>query len=71
MKVLMLKSVISGSQWRNEGEVLELDSKTCAHYFKKGIAQEYKEAPVKKEAKPKMETKEAKAPRKRTTKKAQ
>lgn len=60
----MVKSVISGREWRKEGEVLDLDPKTSAYYLKKGIAVEHKEV----KAAP--ETKEAKAPKKRTTKKA-
>ena len=64
MKVLIKKDVYSSQGWRKEGDIVELDHKTASHYLKKGIGVEYKEE------KPKRETKEAKTPRKRTTKKS-
>lgn len=64
MKILMTRDVYSSAGWRKEGEVVELDQKTATHYLNKGIGIEFKEA------KPEKETKEAKTPRKRTTKKA-
>lgn len=64
MKIKMLKSVVSSAGWRNEGEIHELDHKTAKHYIAKGIGVEHKEEKVVKE------TKEAKTPKKRTTKKA-
>lgn len=64
MKIKMLKSVVSSAGWRNEGEIHNLDPKTAKHYIKKGIGIEHKEEKSKKE------TKEAKTPRKRITKKA-
>lgn len=64
MKILIKKSVISSNGWRNEGEIHELDEKLAKHYINKGIGVEHKEEKAKKE------TKEAKTPRKRTTKKA-
>jgi hypothetical protein len=63
MKILIKKSVISSNGWRNEGEIHDLDDKLAKHYLAKGIGVEYKEEKAKKE------TKEAKTPRKRTTKK--
>jgi hypothetical protein len=62
MKVKIIKEVYSQAGWRREGEIVELDPKTGRHYLAKGIAIEHKEEKAKKE------TKEAKAPRKRTTK---
>jgi len=62
MKVIILKDVISAKGWRREGDIIELQGKELNHYIKKGIAKEHKE-PVK-------ETKQAKAPSKRTTKKS-
>lgn len=62
MKIKMIKDVYSGAGWRKEGEILELDPKIARQYIIKGIGVEYKEEKVVKE------TKEAKAPKKRTTK---
>ena len=62
MKIKIIKDVYSGAGWRKEGEILEMDSKTARHYIIRGIGIEYKEEKVAKE------TKEAKAPKKRTTK---
>lgn len=64
MKIKILKDVFSSAGWRREGDIVILDNKTAKHYLLKGIGVEYKE-----DKKPK-ETKEAKAPRRRTTKKA-
>lgn len=64
MKILIVKDVFSSPDWHREGDVIELDNKTANHYLSKGIGIEYKEQKVKKE------TKEAKTPKKRTTKKA-
>ncbi len=58
----MIKDVYSGTGWRKEGDILELDPKVARHYMIKGIGVEYKEEKQVKE------TKEAKAPKKRTTK---
>ncbi len=65
MKVLIQKSVISGKGWRNEGDIIDLEGKELNHYLTKGIAIEFKE-----EKQTAKETKEAKAPQKRTTKKS-
>ena len=71
MKIKILKDVISGQDgWRREGEIHNLEPKLANHYIKRGIgvlAEEVKEV---KEVKAKVETKEAKAPKKRATKKA-
>jgi hypothetical protein len=71
MKILIKKDVISGQDgWRREGEIHDLEPKLANHYIKRGIgviAEEVKEV---KEEKVKVETKEAKAPKKRATKKA-
>jgi hypothetical protein len=64
MKIKIIKDVFSSAGWRREGDIVSLDGKTANHYIKKGIGIEYKEEKQKKE------TKEAKTPRKRTTKKA-
>jgi hypothetical protein len=64
MKVLILKDVYSSEGWRKEGEIIIMDDKTARHYIKKGIGVEHKEEKIVKE------TKEAKQPKKRTTKKA-
>lgn len=64
MKILILKDVYSSAGWRKEGDIVELDEKTGNHYLKKGIGIKHKEEKIKKE------TKEAKVPKKRTTKKA-
>ena len=64
MKVIILKDVVSAKGWRREGDIIELQGKELNHYIAKGIAKEHKEE----KAKP--ATKEAKAPAKRTTKKA-
>lgn len=66
MKIKVLKDVMSKNGWRKEGEIYELSQKDANHYIKKGIGVEY----VEKEEKAAKETKEAKAPRKRVTKKA-
>lgn len=65
MKVIIKKDVISGKSWRREGEIINLEGKELSHYLNKGIAIEYKE-----EKSAKKETKQAKAPAKRTTKKS-
>lgn len=62
MKVKIIKEVYSGTEWRREGDIIEMDPKTARHYIIRGIGIEYKEEKVAKE------TKEAKAPKKRTTK---
>jgi len=62
MKIKIIKDVYSGSGWRKEGDILEVDPKVARHYLIKGIAIEHKEEKATKE------TKEAKAPKKRTTK---
>ena len=62
MKIKIIKDVYSGTGWRKEGEVIEMDPKTARHYIIRGIGIEYKEEKVAKE------TKEAKAPKNRTTK---
>ncbi len=71
MKILIKKDVISGQAgWRREGEIHDLETKLANHYINRGIgvlAEEVKEV---KEVKAKVETKEAKAPKKRATKKA-
>lgn len=64
MKIKIIKDAFSSAGWRREGDIVELDSKTAKHYLLKGIGVEYKEE------KKARETKESKAPRKRTTKKA-
>lgn len=64
MKIKVTRDVYSSSGWRYAGDVVEMDSKTANHYINKGIGIEYKEEKQQKE------TKEAKTPRKRTTKKA-
>lgn len=70
MKILILKDVISGQEgWRREGEIHELEPKLANHYIKRGIGIPAPEE-EKKEEKVQPETKEAKAPKKRTTKKA-
>ena len=67
MKIRILKDVISGQEgWRREGEVHELEPKIANHYIKRGIGILAEEV---KEEKAKVETKEAKAPKKRATKK--
>ena len=62
MKIQIIKDVYSTDGWRKEGDVITLDSKVARHYIQKGIGIEYKEQKIVKE------TKEAKTPRKRTTK---
>jgi len=62
MKIKIIKDVYSGSGWRKEGDIIEMDQKTARHYLVKGIGIEYKEEKVV------QETKEAKAPKKRITK---
>jgi hypothetical protein len=64
MKIKMLKDVYSVDGWRKEGDILDIDSKVARHYIAKGIGVEYKEVKAPKE------TKENKAVKKRTTKKA-
>jgi len=64
MKILIVKDVYSSAGWRREGDIVELDTKTANHYLNKGIGIEYKEEKAKKE------TKEAKTPKRRNTKKA-
>jgi len=71
MKILIKKDVISGQDgWRREGEIHDLEPKLANHYIKRGIGVLAKEAVEVKEEKAKVETKEAKAPKKRATKKA-
>ena len=71
MKILIKKDVISGQDgWRREGEIYDLEPKLANHYIKRGIGVLAKEAVEVKEEKAKVETKEAKAPKKRATKKA-
>jgi hypothetical protein len=65
MKVIIQKDVISAKGWRREGEIINLEGKELTHYLNKGIAIEYKEQKAEKK-----ETKQAKAPAKRTTKKS-
>lgn len=68
MKIKILKDVISGQDgWRREGEIHDLSPKLADHYIKRGIGVPAEEV---KEEKAKVETKEAKAPKKRATKKA-
>lgn len=67
MKVILLKDVYSVEGWRKEGEVVDLEGKELRHYLAVEIAKPYKEE---KEVKAPKATKEAKAPAKRTTKKA-
>ena len=62
MKIQIIKEVYSGSGWRKEGDIIEVDPKIGRHYLIRGIGVEYKEEKVAKE------TKEAKTPKKRTTK---
>ena len=62
MKIQIIKDVYSGTGWRKEGDIIEVDPKTARHYLIRGIAIEYKEEKIVKE------TKEAKTPKKRTTK---
>lgn len=69
MKILIKKDVISQGGWRKEGEIHDLDDKLGRHYIAKGIGIAY-ETPVVKEEKATKETKEAKAPKKRVTKKS-
>ena len=69
MKVILLKDVFSVEGWRKEGEVVELEGKELRHYLAVEIAKPLDESKSKEEKAPKA-TKEAKAPRKRTTKKA-
>jgi hypothetical protein len=68
MKIKILKDVISGQDgWRREGEIHDLEPKLANHYIKRGIGVAAEEV---KEEKAEVETKEAKAPKKRATKKA-
>tara|TARA_S200002703_G_scaffold159808_2_gene174833 strand:+ start:1720 stop:1932 length:213 start_codon:yes stop_codon:yes gene_type:complete len=69
MKVILLKDVYSVQGWRKEGEVVDLEGKELRHYLAVEIAKPYEEVTPKEQKAPK-ETKEAKAPAKRTTKKA-
>jgi ribosomal protein L9 len=62
MKIQIIKDVYSGTGWRKEGDIIEVDPKTARHYLIRGIAIEYKEEKIVKE------TKEAKTPKKRITK---
>jgi hypothetical protein len=68
MKLQMLKSVVDGNQIHKKNTIIEIKDETARHYLAVGIAIEYKE-PIVKEQKQEIETKEHKAPRKRTTKK--
>ncbi len=63
MKVKILKTVLSGNTWRNEGDIIELKGSELNHYLANKIAIEQKE-----EKAPKT-TKEDKTVKKRTTKK--
>jgi len=65
MKVKIIKEVFSSAGWRREGDIIDLKGKELNHYINKGIAIEHKE-----EKAAKKETKQAKAPAKRTTKKS-
>ena len=62
MKIQIIKEVYSGTEWRKEGDIIEVDTKIARHYIIRGIGIEYKEEKIVKE------TKEAKAPKKRITK---
>ena len=62
MKIQIIKDVYSGTGWRKEGDIIEVDPKTARHYLIRGIPIEYKEEKIVKE------TKEAKTPKKRITK---
>ena len=62
MKIQIIKDVYSGTGWRKEGDIIEVDPKTARHYLIRGIGVEYKEEKIVKE------TKEAKTPKKRITK---
>jgi len=62
MKIKIIRDVYSGTGWRREGDIIEMDQKTARHYITKGIGIEYKEEKIVKE------TKEDKAPKKRVTK---
>ena len=62
MKIKVLKDVYSSKGWRKEGDIIDLDPKIARHYLIKGIGIEVKEEKATKE------TKEAKTPKKRTTK---
>ena len=69
MKVILLKDVFSVKGWRKQGEIVDLEGKELRHYLAVEIAKPYEESAAKEEKAPK-ETKEAKAPAKRTSKKA-
>lgn len=62
MKIKIIKDVYSGTGWRKEGDIIEMDQKAASHYMIRGIGIEYKEEKATKE------TKEAKTPKKRITK---
>ena len=64
MKIKMLKDVYSAKGWRYADEIHDLDHKTAQHYLSRGIGIEVKEEKAVKQ------TKENKAVKKRTTKKA-
>lgn len=64
MKVKIIKSVVSGNVYRNEGDIINLEGQQLKHYLGKGIAVEIKEEKAAKT------TKENKTATKRTTKKA-
>ena len=43
MKVKILKTVLSGNTWRNEGDIIELKGSELNHYLANKIAIEQKE----------------------------
>jgi len=65
MKLLMLKSVVNGSQVHKKNTIVEVSAEIARQYIAVGIAVDHKQ----KEQKVVIETKEDKAPRKRRTKK--
>ena len=38
MKIQIIKDVYSGTGWRKEGDIIEVDPKTARHYLIRGIA---------------------------------
>lgn len=68
MKLLMLKSVVSGNRTLKRNTEVEVDKDTAKYYLAVGIAK-IVEPIVQKEAKQKIVTKEDKAPARRATKK--
>ena len=63
MKIKMIKQVYSSKGFRNEGDIINLDSKTARHYINRGLGIEFKEEKIEKE------TKEFKPKRKYTKRK--